>query len=142
MAKKIKSFKSTRPKEYWDILNRRTDLNVLKHISLGILHDHFAKLNAAKHDSNDIEQSHVTVAPDPILDNYITHDEINKAINSFKCNKSCGLDQIINEYILKSGIMPEGWCVGVIKPLYKGKADKSDLDNYWGITIVSWSHVI
>ena len=124
MAKKIKSFKSTSPKEYWDILNRRTDSNVLKHISLGILHDHFAKLNAAKHDINDIEQSHVTVAPDPILDNYITYDEINKAINSLKCNKSCGLDQIINEYILKSGIMPEGWCVGVIKPLYKGKADK------------------
>ena len=69
-------------------------------------------------------------------------------------NVSCGLDQIINEYmknslteyielyvklfnlVLKSGIMPEDWCVGVIKPLYKGEGDEADPNNYRGITIV------
>ena len=33
--------------------------------------------------------------------------------------------------------MPEDWCVDVIKPLYKGKGDKADPNNYRGITIVS-----
>ena len=157
MAKTIKSLKSTNPKEYWNILNRRTDSNVLKHILLDILHEHFAKLDAATHDGNhgnNIDQSRVTTAPDPILDNDITHDEINKAKHSYKCNKSCDLDQIINEYmknslteyielyvklvnlVLKSDIMPEDWCVGVIKPLYKGKSDEADPNNYRGITIV------
>ena len=51
--------KSTSPKEYWNISYSRND-------SLDILHEHFAILNAAAHDSNDIYQSHVTVTPDPI----------------------------------------------------------------------------
>ena len=48
-----------------------------------------------------IDRSHVSVTPDPILDSAtcITHDEINKVINSIKCNKTCGLDQIQNESI-------------------------------------------
>ena len=99
IAKKIKFLKSTNLMEYWNILNRRTDSNVLKHISLDNLHEHLAKLNATAHDGNYIGRSRVTVAPDPILDNDITHDEINKAINSLKCNKSCGLYQIINDYM-------------------------------------------
>ena len=39
--------------------------------------------------------------------------------------------------VLNSRIMPEDWCVGVIKPLYKGEGDKSDPNNHRGITIVS-----
>ena len=70
-------------------------------------------------------------------------------------NKSCGTDQILNEYlknttsdciklytklfnvILNTGIVPEKWVIGVVKPIYKGKGSKTDPDNYRGITILS-----
>ena len=72
-----------------------------------------------------------------------------------KNNKSCGTDQILNEYlknttsdciklytklfnvILNTGIVPEKWVIGMVKPIYKGKGSKTDPDNYRGITILS-----
>ena len=39
--------------------------------------------------------------------------------------------------VLKSGIVPDAWCMGAIIPLYKGKGSKDDLDNYRGITLLS-----
>ena len=39
--------------------------------------------------------------------------------------------------VLRTGIVPEAWCIGAIVPLYKGKGSKEDLDNYRGITLLS-----
>jgi hypothetical protein len=39
--------------------------------------------------------------------------------------------------ILKSGFIPKEWVLGMIKPLYKNKGDKHDVDNYRGITLLS-----
>ena len=70
-------------------------------------------------------------------------------------NKSCGIDNIINEFlkyspesyiellvklfniILKTGIIPTEWCISFISPIYKNKGEKSDPNNYRGISIIS-----
>jgi hypothetical protein len=39
--------------------------------------------------------------------------------------------------VLESGIVPDDWCMGMIKPLFKNKGSKDDPDNYRGITLLS-----
>ena len=39
--------------------------------------------------------------------------------------------------ILKCGVVPQQWCIGYIRPLYKNKGDPNDQNNYRGITITS-----
>ena len=79
----------------------------------------------------------------------------NNLINKLKNNKSCGIDNIINEFIkfspneyklllvklfnliLKTGIIPTSWGISFISPIYKNKGSKSDPDNYRGISLIS-----
>ena len=78
-----------------------------------------------------------------------------KCIKNLKNNKACGDHCILNEQIkstgnqfielyeklfsliFKSGIIPEMWVSGTIKPFYKNKGDKFNPKNYRPITIVS-----
>ena len=39
--------------------------------------------------------------------------------------------------ILASGVVPEQWSIGVIKPIYKSSGDDTDPINYRGITLLS-----
>ena len=39
--------------------------------------------------------------------------------------------------ILKTGIIPSDWCLSFINPIYKQKGEKSDPNNYRGISIIS-----
>jgi hypothetical protein len=39
--------------------------------------------------------------------------------------------------VLDSGIIPNAWTIGVIRPIYKKKGSLADLANYRAITIVS-----
>ena len=77
------------------------------------------------------------------------------AIRNLKNNKSAKLDGIKTDHemlknsltyllpcivklcnlILSSGVYPENWTMGYIKPLYKGN-DATDPGNYRGITVV------
>ncbi len=87
------------------------------------------------------------------LDKPITRDEIKKAINSLKTNKSGGSDLIINEFfktsdillpeleflfnlVLNSGFFPESWSNGIIVPIHK-KGNINNAQNYRGITLLS-----
>ena len=72
-----------------------------------------------------------------------------------KNNKSPGIDDVVNEEIkstitymmpiyiklfnivLDTGIIPENWSVGTIKPIFKNKADPKLPENYRPITILS-----
>ena len=85
----------------------------------------------------------------------ITENEILAAIKSLKNNKSSGLDNIVNEHlkstiqvmipiykklfnlILDTGIVPESWTCGVIKPIFKNKGNPADPGNYRPITLLS-----
>ena len=92
---------------------------------------------------------------DEILNSQITDTEILKCIKSLKNNKVCSSDNIINEYIkntsyimlplyncffnliLESGILPDSWLEGMIKPVYKNKGDPLQPENYRPVTILS-----
>ena len=89
------------------------------------------------------------------LNDPINDEEINKAIKSLKLNKSNGVDDILNEYIistkhiflpvyrklfnliLDNGIIPSDWVKGNIIPIYKSKGNKSEPANYRPITLLS-----
>lgn len=85
----------------------------------------------------------------------ITIEEIEKYAKSLKNGKSGGIDSVFNEHItstlhimgpiyvklfnviLDSGILPEVWTLGLIKPIYKQKGDVENPENYRPITLVS-----
>ena len=87
--------------------------------------------------------------------NAITVEEIDKTIKGLRNNKASGLDIIANEYIkstssiflpayhklfnlvLDTGILPDAWLIGVIKPIYKNKGNPDDPNNYRPITLLS-----
>ena len=78
-----------------------------------------------------------------------------KHISKLHNNKACGTDLILNEFlkastthmtnvilglmnlVLKIGKISEIWSIGTIKPIYKGKGNSKDVDNYRGITLLS-----
>ena len=89
------------------------------------------------------------------LNNPINQHEISTVIKALKLNKSSGIDEIINEYIistkhlllpiyeklfdiiLNSGIVPSDWIKGNIILIYKNKGAKTNPANYRPITLVS-----
>ena len=92
---------------------------------------------------------------DTLLNDEITEREILDAIKGLKNNKYPGLDSILNEYlknsppylirilyrlfnlVLDTGIIPENWTIGIIKPVYKNKGNNLDPDNFRAITLIS-----
>ena len=118
------------------MLNGQTRSQNSEKPGLSTLKEHFRKLNAQPEDEFDVGMSSLYHSPNPILDQNFTEKEIKRAIRHFKNNRSCGIDEILNEYlnnlttnyiklytklfnvILKSGIIPEELNIGIIKPLY------------------------
>lgn len=89
------------------------------------------------------------------MNGIINETEIKDAIKELKNNKAPGTDMILNEFlksslpsvvsiycklfnlVLDTGIIPENWTCGIIKPVYKNKGDPSNPDNYRAITLLS-----
>ena len=89
------------------------------------------------------------------LNDPIIEIEVKTAIKALQNNKSCGTDKLINEFfkatdikmlptytkffnlVFFSGVIPEAWTLGIIKPLFKNKGDQSNPENYRGITILN-----
>ena len=82
----------------------------------------------------------------------IQEEEIREAVKKFKKGKVADNDHILNEHIAttlhifmptyvfniyESGIVPEDWLIGLIKPLYKNKGDPMKPENYRPITLLS-----
>ena len=89
------------------------------------------------------------------LDNPPSFEETTKAIKQIKCGKAAGVDGIppeawkhggpalhckLHELFLccwEQGKLPQDLCDAVIITLYKNKGEKSNCDNYQGITLLS-----
>ena len=130
---KIRVLKTTNPREYWNLINDRKSQKSFNDISLKVLHDHLKKMNQAEIDKTEINITVVNV--DPLFNDHVTTDEMLKLVRTLKNNKSSGHDQVLNEFlkysppkiidmivrlfnvILDTGIFPEQWSVGIIRPL-------------------------
>ena len=150
------------PKEYWKYLNRFNKQSEPNQPPLESFVNFFKNLNTLQPGSNE-EESLI----DEILNNIdlndetqflnvpITVEEISKCITKLNNSKAPGSDQILNEYIkytktqmlplyaklfnliLETGIIPEKWVEGMIKPIFKNNGDPMNPENYRAITLVS-----
>jgi len=157
VVKKLRNLKSSDPKRYWTMLNDKGKQgNKVVDIHLDVLSKHFRELSYRSDVEDDnINLDNVNTTNNESLNTVFTKQEVMDAIKNLKQGKASGLDEVINEFIihsasamvdvyvllfnvvLESGIIPDSWSIGVIKPLYKGKGDKNNVDNYRGITLLS-----
>ena len=105
--------------------------------------------------SEDITPLDVNVGPDRVhVNKDISKQEIRKAIDSVKTNKSAGYDSIQNEmlksgidiivpflnyvfqYLFNNGIFPSDWSKSIIVPVHK-KGDVDDCNSYRPISLTS-----
>ena len=160
-GRKMNELRNKKPKEFWKIFRRKKPSP--KHdISDDEFYQYFKRLTSESTDTineqaSDFMQNFDSSARETTfesLDEHITQAEIQKAINGLSSNKSCGADNILNEYfisaasvllkplellfnkILDSGNFPTDWSTGIIVPIHK-KGDINDPNNYRGITLVS-----
>ena len=135
---KLRSMQSKRPKEYWKFINSLKHRKSLNSPSLNEFYEHFKNLNAASDDDTNILNTDLT-DENEVLNTPITTQEILHAINKLHNGKATGLDKIANELIketknifipiyeklfnliLDTGMFPEQWSTGTIKPIYKIK---------------------
>ena len=108
-----------------------------------------------EHDNDDHHINIDVTDDDEILNSSITEAEILKCLKSLKNNKCPANDNITNEYlnnstekmlpiyislfnlILDTGIIPDSWLEGVIRPIYKRNGEPQQPENYRPITILS-----
>ena len=152
---KLRKLKSSDSKEYWKILNPKTE-NKDSKASLNDLFNYFKDINSQDNSQTytDINNNNISELNEEI-NRPISESEILKAVKQLKNNKSSGIDNIKNEHIkstinimlpiytklfnlvFNSGKIPESWTLGVIKPIYKNKGDPKLPENYRPITILS-----
>ena len=141
--------KTSNPKEYWKILNQGR-AKKQPNIPIEDLFTFFQNLNAAPQGAGD-QQGEFPFADDidferlnNEINSHISKDEIVACIKRLKNNKACGEDEVLNEYIkstvdlfisiyeklfhiiLDTGILPDIWLIGNIKPMYKNKGNPHD----------------
>ena len=157
--KKLRTLENADPKQYWKILNSNQPK---KNIEAGLeeLYNHFKNVNqlAQREDGAIPTYFANNKSIHPVkeqINQPITETEILEAINGLRNDKSCGIDNIKNEHIkftsqimlpiycklfnviFESGLIPENWSVGTIKPIFKNKGDPKLPENYRPITIIS-----
>ena len=152
---KLRRLKSTSPKEFWKIINNLEKRGDDQNIDIESLHIFFKELNTAN-DTPDEPLINIDITDDDeFLNSSITESEIRKCLNLLKNNKASANDNIINEYmkysaeqmmpsyillfnlVLDTGILPDAWLEGIIRPIYKRSGDPKKPENYRPITILS-----
>ena len=156
---KLRNLKTSNPREYWRILNSEQAKQKTE-ACLNDLYNFFKNINASDQTSSFPNNAPTSDNPEnqelnEELNLPITEAEILKAIQGLKCNKSSGLDNVKNEHIkntcnamlplycklfniiFDTGIIPESWSLGTIKPIFKNKGDPKQPENYRPITILS-----
>ena len=158
MNKKLRTLKSNNSKEFWDLLKQSVEgVKARNKINLGIFLDHFKKLSQDEKENDSQSNPDLDDPTDECetLNIAFEINEIYKIIKGLKNNKAPGIDFLKNEFlknaphelvkficdffnlILRTGLVPDIWCKGLIMPLYKNKGVRNDPDNYRGITLLS-----
>ncbi|MCG8112265.1 MAG: reverse transcriptase domain-containing protein [Candidatus Thiodiazotropha taylori] len=159
--KKLRTLKHTNPREYWKILNCNNKRSNHTEASIQDFYEYFQNLNdehPVSEDDNGIDLNDGYVIDETAeneLNQPITDDEVKSNVKMLKNNKAAGPDSVINEHIkttvhimlpvytklfniiLNSGIIPESWTIGIIKPIFKNKGDPKLPENYRPITLLS-----
>ena len=159
---KLNELRCNEPAKYWNLLKllRENDNdNKSSSVSLTEWESYFKNLKKRskgtecsniENETNELEKQLIFNETDfPIKES-----EVTKCIKNLKNKKAAGLDCILNEMIkysqsyltpvytklfneiLRTGIYPTSWKQGYIIPIYKN-GDRSDPNNYRGITIIS-----
>ena len=153
---RLRNLKTNNPKEFWKIINSLEKKEEDQNINLETLYDFFKGLN----ENNDVDENNNDINiditdDDEILNSSITEAEILKCLKGLKSNKCSANDNITNEYlknsseqmmpiyislfnlVLDTGIIPNSWLEGIIRPIFKRSGDPSEPENYRPITILS-----
>ena len=155
MESQIRKLEKQNPKQYWKFINNiKVNKSNEKSATLSDFYMHFKNVNK----SNDVDNEPDTFSINDGIDELnrpITPDEILKCVKHLKNGKCPAGDRILNEHIkstvhvmlplyvqyfnliMETGILPDTWTTGIIKPIYKNKGDPIDPVNYRPITIVS-----
>jgi hypothetical protein len=164
LINQLNNLHASHPKAYWDLVKKLKDDNInnVDKIHPSDWLNHFQSLGKSENFTYPQKLEEVLTKIPQLenvknfteLDFRIGKVEILRAIKDLKNGKSCGPDGISNELIkysvntmldplhkvfnlvLTSGIYPDCWAKGIIKPLHK-KEDPSLPNNYRGITLTS-----
>ena len=161
VADEIRQLKCKDPKAYWNKLNMKNNVNKIQPTCSEFANMFKSLANETVSTNEDLSYTAQTInlgdneEANNYLNDDITDEEVQIAINSLRNNKAYGIDLIINEFlvcssgkcldnfvklfnlVLHTGIIPSEWCIGIIKPLFKNKGSPKDTNNYRGITILS-----
>ena len=158
MQNKLKTMRTKNPKEFWKILNK-SKRKEQPDIPVDTFFEFYKELNQKPNqkDTPNLPEPEVqeTNQINEEINKYIDKNEILNCIKKLKCNKASGEDYITNEYIkatatqfiniyeklfnviFDTGIIPDIWLIGSIKPIFKNKGNKYDPNNFRPITILS-----
>lgn len=160
-SKELRTLSKHDTKTFWKTLRKFS--NIKKNspsIDIDTFYEYFKDLNAGEDEdlnTSDFDINEICNNPiyDEILNGTVSELEISEAINKLKNNKAPGSDKILNEFlkysppdlvslycklfniVLDTGIIPDTWTNGIIKPLYKNKGNPLDPDNFRAITLIS-----
>ena len=162
-TKKFCDSKYKNAKLYWNMLK---ELSYVKpaNIALSSFEEYFKSINnpsdpffSPDEDILDFNERYVQGELNLIFEELnldFSENEIIKAIQELKTNRSGGPDRLINEFfihgkhvlvptlcnlfnkIFENGYFPEQWAEGYVVPLHK-KGNTNDVENYRGITLLS-----
>ena len=94
--KRIRNLKSSNPRDYWNIINRKcsggSGSNLLSDISSEVFFEHFKNLNSVSKDAEHPTSFVNTGDTNNALNSPFTVEEIVKCIKELKHNKACGQD--------------------------------------------------
>ena len=153
---KLRNLKCKNPRDFWKIMNSLNKTNDNENIDIKTLYDFFKNLNEQNENEDMPQDLNIDLSNDnELLNSPITEEEICKCIKMLKNNKSSSNDKIINEYlkcttdimlpiyvfffniVLETGIIPDSWIEGIIRPIYKNSGNPRNAENYRPITILS-----
>lgn len=151
---KLRNLKHADPRQYWKIINTDSSKSTYS-ANLDDFYTFFKNVNETQVNVTDTEDLNLNNMENEEINKEISEQEIFKAANALKNNKSPGCDNIVNEQIkatlhymlpiykklfniiFDEGIVPECWTVGIIKPIYKNKGDPKLPENYRPISLLS-----